>query len=252
MANNLDIETYNRKRDFTKTKEPKGRKLKGKGDSFVVQKHSARRLHWDFRLELDGVLKSWAVPKGPSLDPGEKRLAMRTEDHPLDYGDFEGTIPAGEYGGGTVMLWDHGTWTPEEDPHRGYRAGSLKFSLQGEKLHGSWALVRIRDRRQARDDERSWLLCRCTLFRACLAVFICRFCSALFGIAETALECSHEVNDVRALGRPSIRIGILDDPLALGALLLFNQAMQRIHIAVVELGRIELAGFTLDQHRGHV
>ena len=111
----LDIETYNRKRDFTKTKEPKGRKLKGKGDSFVVQKHDASRLHWDFRLELDGVLKSWAVPKGPSLDPGENRLAMRTEDHPLDYGDFEGTIPKGEYGGGTVMLWDQGRWIPEPE-----------------------------------------------------------------------------------------------------------------------------------------
>src|SRR5574338_1263721 len=103
MANRkLDIETYNKKRDFTKTKEPKGRKLKGKGDSFVGQKHEASRLHWDFRLELDGVLKSWAVPKGPSIDPAEKRLAMRTEDHPLDYGTFEGIIPAGEYGGGTV------------------------------------------------------------------------------------------------------------------------------------------------------
>ena len=112
----LDIETYNHKRDFSKTKEPRGRKLKGKGDSFVVQKHDASRLHWDFRLELDGVLKSWAVPKGPSLDPGENRLAMRTEDHPLDYGGFEGTIPKGEYGGGTVMLWDQGRWIP--DPAR--------------------------------------------------------------------------------------------------------------------------------------
>src|SRR5258708_12426062 len=109
----LDIETYNRRRDFSKTKEPRGRKLKGKGDSFVVQKHDASRLHWDFRLELDGVLKSWAVPKGPSLDPDEKRLAMRTEDHPLDYGDFEGTIPKGEYGGRTGMLWDKGPCVPE-------------------------------------------------------------------------------------------------------------------------------------------
>ena len=116
----LDIETYNRKRDFSKTKEPRGRKLKGKGDSFVVQKHEASRLHWDFRLELDGVLKSWAVPKGPSVDPGENRLAMRTEDHPLDYGTFEGIIPAGEYGGGTVMLWDRGRWEPEpgKDPSK--------------------------------------------------------------------------------------------------------------------------------------
>ena len=116
----LDIATYNAKRDFKKTAEPKGRKLKGKGNSFVVQKHEASRLHWDFRLELDGVLKSWAVPKGPSLDPGQNRLAVRTEDHPLDYGTFEGTIPAGEYGGGTVMLWDHGRWIPEpgKDPSK--------------------------------------------------------------------------------------------------------------------------------------
>ena len=129
----LDIETYNRKRDFSKTKEPRGRKLKGKGDSFVVQKHSASRLHWDFRLELDGVLKSWAVPKGPSLDPDEKRLAMRTEDHPLDYGSFEGTIPKGEYGGGTVMLWDCGRWIPEpsKDPSKTIEEGHLHFTLEG-------------------------------------------------------------------------------------------------------------------------
>src|SRR4029453_11440974 len=153
----LDIATYNRKRDFSKTKEPKGRKLKGKGDSFVVQKHDASRLHWDFRLELDGVLKSWAVPKGPSLDPADKRLAMHVEDHPVEYGDFEGVIPKGEYGGGTVMLWDRGTWTPVGDPHEGYRKGSLKFTLDGERLHGGWALVRMRGRGE-RDDDRTSLL----------------------------------------------------------------------------------------------
>nr|MBA2636200.1 ATP-dependent DNA ligase [Sphingomonas sp.] len=124
-ARKLDIATYNSKRDFSKTGEPKGRKLKGKGESFVVQKHDASSLHWDFRLEMDGVLKSWAVPKGPSLDPGQKRLAMRTEDHPLDYGDFEGTIPKAEYGGGAVMLWDHGRWIPEptKDPRKTIEEG---------------------------------------------------------------------------------------------------------------------------------
>jgi bifunctional non-homologous end joining protein LigD len=142
----LDIETYNRKRDFSKTKEPKGRKLKGKGDSFVVQKHDASRLHWDFRLELDGVLKSWAVPKGPSLDPGQNRLAMRTEDHPLDYGGFEGTIPKGEYGGGTVMLWDQGTWIPEpsKDPSKTIEEGHLHFTLEGERMKGEWVMFRLK------------------------------------------------------------------------------------------------------------
>jgi bifunctional non-homologous end joining protein LigD len=142
----LDIETYNRKRDFSKTKEPKGRKLKGKGDSFVVQKHDASRLHWDFRLELDGVLKSWAVPKGPSLDPGENRLAMRTEDHPLDYGGFEGTIPKGEYGGGTVMLWDQGRWEPDprKDPSKTIEEGHLHFTLEGERMKGEWVMFRLK------------------------------------------------------------------------------------------------------------
>jgi len=142
----LDIATYNRKRDFTKTKEPKGRKLKGSGDSFVVQKHEASRLHWDFRLELDGVLKSWAVPKGPSLDPGENRLAMRTEDHPLDYGAFEGTIPKGEYGGGTVMLWDQGRWIPDprKDPSKTIEEGHLHFTLEGERMKGEWVMFRLK------------------------------------------------------------------------------------------------------------
>src|SRR6476469_414139 len=142
----LDIETYNRKRDFSKTKEPKGRKLKGKGDSFVVQKHDASRLHWDFRLELDGVLKSWAVPKGPSIDPGENRLAMRTEDHPLDYGGFEGTIPKGEYGGGTVMRWDQGRWIPDprKDPSKTIDEGHLHFTLDGERMKGEWVMFRLK------------------------------------------------------------------------------------------------------------
>src|SRR5215204_1521512 len=158
----LDIETYNEKRDFTKTKEPKGRKLRGKGDSFVVQKHEASRLHWDFRLELDGVLKSWAVPKGPSVDPDDKRLAMRTEDHPLDYGDFEGTIPAGEYGGGTVMLWDHGRWIPEpgKDPRKTIEEGHLHFSLEGERMKGEWVMFRLK----AKPGEKAepWMLKKVT------------------------------------------------------------------------------------------
>jgi bifunctional non-homologous end joining protein LigD len=161
-AANLDIETYNRKRDFSKTAEPKGRKLKGKGDSFVVQKHEASRLHWDFRLELDGVLKSWAVPKGPSLDPGQNRLAMRTEDHPLDYGDFEGTIPKGEYGGGTVMLWDQGRWIPEpgKDPKKTIDEGHLHFTLEGERMKGEWVMFRLKGKLGERAEP--WMLKKVT------------------------------------------------------------------------------------------
>ena len=154
----LDIETYNRKRDFSKTKEPRGRKLKGKGDSFVVQKHDASRLHWDFRLELDGVLKSWAVPKGPSLDPDDKRLAVRTEDHPLDYGEFEGVIPKGEYGGGTVMLWDRGSWEPEpgKDPRKTIEEGHLHFTLEGERMKGEWVMFRLKPR--PGEKQEPWML----------------------------------------------------------------------------------------------
>jgi bifunctional non-homologous end joining protein LigD len=158
----LDIATYNTKRDFSKTKEPRGRKLKGKGDSFVVQKHDASRLHWDFRLELDGVLKSWAVPKGPSLDPGDNRLAMRTEDHPLDYGGFEGTIPKGEYGGGTVMLWDQGRWIPEpgKDPAKTIEEGHLHFALDGERMKGEWVMFRLKGREGERGEP--WMLKKVT------------------------------------------------------------------------------------------
>src|SRR3954462_7174629 len=139
----MALELYNKKRNFGITPEPKGRvvKRKGKALMYIIQKHRASHLHYDFRLELNGVLLSWAVPKGPSLDPAVKRLAMQTEDHPIDYGGFEGTIPEGAYGGGTVMLWDRGTWEPEGDPKRAYEKGHLSFQLHGEKLTGRWHLV---------------------------------------------------------------------------------------------------------------
>src|SRR5688500_3681665 len=139
---------YKKKRKFDKTPEPGPKKKRTKsGRMFVVQKHRATQLHYDFRLEADGVLKSWAVPKGPSLDPGVKRLAMQVEDHPVDYAKFEGVIPEGEYGGGTVMVWDYGTYEPEEeDVGAAIRKGELKFTLDGQKLKGGWVLVRTRDR----------------------------------------------------------------------------------------------------------
>ena len=138
------------------TPEPRGRKGPRGGHRYVIQKHAARRLHYDLRLELDGVMKSWAVTRGPSLDPNEKRLAVHVEDHPIEYNAFEGTIPEGEYGGGTVMIWDRGIWTPEGDPHKGYAKGHLVFDLEGEKLHGRWHLVRMRSRGNERHDN--WLL----------------------------------------------------------------------------------------------
>jgi len=152
-----NLAAYNRKRDFKQSPEPAGQPATS-GDelSFVVQKHAARRLHYDFRLELDGTLKSWAVPKGPSLDPHDKRMAVEVEDHPLSYGGFEGVIPEGHYGAGSVIVWDRGTWSPIGDARKGYREGKLKFELHGEKLHGGFTLVRMRKR----DDERqtAWLL----------------------------------------------------------------------------------------------
>jgi bifunctional non-homologous end joining protein LigD len=154
------LEIYRKKRQFGVTPEPRGRKGAGGGNRYVIQKHAARRLHYDLRLELDGVMKSWAVTRGPSLDPGEKRLAVHVEDHPVEYNSFEGTIPAGEYGGGTVMIWDRGTWTPDGDPHKGYAKGHLSFELHGEKLHGHWHLVRMHGRPNDPRDKGhdNWLL----------------------------------------------------------------------------------------------
>jgi bifunctional non-homologous end joining protein LigD len=147
----MSLKKYREKRNFKASPEPSGvsdgsKKEKAKSDLiFVVQKHRASQLHYDFRLEYNGTLLSWAVPKGPSLDPSVKRLAMQVEDHPIDYARFEGVIPKGEYGGGTVMVWDIGTWTPEQsDPEAALKKGDLKFTLHGKKLRGSWVLVRTR------------------------------------------------------------------------------------------------------------
>src|SRR6186713_2388073 len=155
------LEKYRAKRDFTKTKEPSGARkvLPAEHRRFVVQKHAASHLHWDFRLELNGVFKSWAVTKGPSVDPADKRLAVEVEDHPLDYGDFEGTIPKGEYGGGTVQLWDRGLWAPEGDAsaEQQLRKGELKFVMEGQRMHGSWVLVRMKGDRYG-GKRNNWLL----------------------------------------------------------------------------------------------
>ncbi len=162
MARDLSLDAYNAKRDFTKTKEPAGvaaARAKALGGSvFMVQKHDATRLHYDFRIELDGVLKSWAVTRGPSLDPDDKRLAVRTEDHPLSYATFEGTIPKGEYGGGTVMLWDRGTWIPHpgKDPRKTLVEGHLHFTLEGERMKGEWIMIRLKPRGNERGEN--WLL----------------------------------------------------------------------------------------------
>ena len=156
----MALETYRKKRNFHATPEPRGRAVRRRSRdlSFVIQKHRASRLHYDFRLELNGVLLSWAVPKGPSLDPGVKRLAMHVEDHPIEYGEFEGVIPPKQYGSGTVLLWDRGTWKPREDPATGYRKGRLKFELNGKKLRGGWMLVRSGGRKYNGDGDKAWLL----------------------------------------------------------------------------------------------
>ena len=156
------LEEYRRKRDFSRTREPKGGTRKRPSRlAYVIQKHAASSLHYDLRLELDGVMKSWAVPKGPSLDPAVKRLAIHVEDHPIEYNQFEGTIPAGEYGGGTVMIWDYGTYTAVGDAEdseaalrAGYRKGEFKFVVKGKRLKGSWVLVRTK----GRGERGQWLL----------------------------------------------------------------------------------------------
>jgi len=156
----MSLALYRRKRDFAHTPEPRGRTRRTAARrSFVIQRHAARRLHYDFRLELDGVLKSWAVPKQPEPVAGQKRLAVHVEDHPLEYGRFEGEIPTGHYGAGKVAIWDHGWWEPAGDARAAYRNGSLKFTLHGRRLHGAWALVRMRSRDDAsRDRKENWLL----------------------------------------------------------------------------------------------
>src|SRR6202046_2345176 len=157
------LTVYRTKRDFTKTEEPSGelRVAPSTRLRFVVQKHAARQLHYDVRLEWEGVFKSWAVAKGPSLNPADKRLAVEVEDHPLDYGDFEGTIPKGQYGGGTVMLWDRGFWQPQGDAEKMLKKGDLEFVRAGEELQGGGVLVRMRDRhgsKYGKSKHANWLL----------------------------------------------------------------------------------------------
>jgi bifunctional non-homologous end joining protein LigD len=156
----MPLDEYRKKRRFSVTPEPSGEKTRvrrGKALGYVIQKHRATQLHYDFRLEWNGTLLSWAVPKGPSLDPSVKRMAMQVEDHPIDYAGFEGVIPEGEYGGGTVMVWDNGTWAPEApDVDAALRKGDLKFTLEGKKLKGSWVLVRLKPR--GRESKPAWLL----------------------------------------------------------------------------------------------
>ncbi len=153
----MALEEYKRKRHFERTPEPAGKVESSAGHRFVVQKHRASHLHYDFRLEMEGVLKSWAVPKGPSLDPADKRLAMQVEDHPVSYFDFEGVIPEGNYGAGTVMVWDVGAWEPLGDAHAMLGKGDLKFRLQGKKLNGEFVLAHMRSRRPGSKGT-EWLL----------------------------------------------------------------------------------------------
>ena len=186
---------YRRKRNFGATPEPSG-ELSPAGDSlaFVIQKHAATRLHYDFRLELDGVMLSWAVPKGPSFDPADKRMAVRVEDHPVSYNSFEGTIPKGHYGAGTVIIWDRGTWVPVGDPHKGLEEGKLVFALHGEKLAGLWELVRIA---KPGDRQDPWMLFkkRDPWARPLSEYDVIEF----LGIDPRALDCSPSCNRAQLL-----------------------------------------------------
>ena len=167
MPSQLPLKEYRAKRNFTITTEPaEGGVANEAARSFVIQKHWASRLHYDLRLELDGTMKSWAVPKGPSLDPQDKRMAVHVEDHPISYNTFEGTIPAGQYGAGKVIVWDKGTWTPLVDPHLGYQQGNLKFELHGYKLHGRWVLLRMKGKGEKKEP---WLLIKEKDSEACPA-----------------------------------------------------------------------------------
>jgi bifunctional non-homologous end joining protein LigD len=195
MAKADPLSTYNAKRDFAKTAEPAGQLGRAAGNSFMVQKHAATRLHWDFRIELDGVLKSWAVTRGPSLNPDDKRLAVRTEDHPLSYATFEGTIPKGEYGGGTVMLWDRGTWTPVpgKDPRKTLKEGHLHFTLHGERMKGEWLLIRLKPR--PGEKRENWLLRKLDDAHAGTS-------DALVAHALTSIETGRTMADIAAGAKP--------------------------------------------------
>ncbi len=195
------LDEYSAKRNFDRTPEPKAGAApsRKRGGRFVVQKHRARNLHYDLRLELDGTLKSWAVPKGPSLDPAARPLAVQVEDHPLDYADFEGTIPEGQYGGGEVIVWDRGEWEPLNDPHEGLKKGDLKFRLHGERLRGEWALVRMKKRATDRHD-RSWLLLKKRDDAATTEDVLA---------AETSVVSGRTLTDLRAPRKPERRIRII-------------------------------------------
>ncbi|TAJ81539.1 DNA ligase D [Reyranella sp.] len=196
------LASYRAMRDFSRTEEPsgKGAVAANKQLRFVIQRHDATRLHYDFRLELDGTFKSWAVTKGPSLDPTVKRLAVEVEDHPLDYGDFEGTIPKGQYGGGTVQVWDRGYWLPEGDPHDGLKRGDLKFTLVGNRLEGSWVLVRMRWDRKGSRKRVNWLLIKH------------RDAAALEGDDDTILEDPRSIASGRTLKQIALGTGKAPTP----------------------------------------